>query len=103
MKPNTWFSERFAHQGQGVFFILKGSRDSRNSSLSLFPEFIRSDLHGVRATIEAFSKSRQLAVPEGEPLASGLMVVPAENASWDVVLRVTSKDSVATYTLDRWD
>ena len=103
MKPNTWFSERFAHQGQGVFFILKGSRDSRNSSLSLFPEFIRNDLHGVRATIEAFSKSRRLAVPEGEPLASGLMVVAAAEATWDVVLRVTSKDSVATYMLDRWD
>ncbi|WNG58757.1 hypothetical protein F0U59_31510 [Archangium gephyra] len=104
MKPNTWFSERFAHHGQGVFFILKGSRDSRNSSLSLFPEFMRGDLHGVRATIEAFSQSRKLVVPEGEPLASGLMVTPSTNpSSWNLGLRVTSKDSVAAYTLDRWD
>ncbi|HYO70333.1 MAG TPA: hypothetical protein VEU33_30065 [Archangium sp.] len=103
MKPNTWFSDRFGQQGQGVFFILKGARDSRNSSLSLFPEHLRSDLHGVRATIEAFSRSRQLVVPEGEPLASGLMVVPSADASWDVELRVTNKGSVATYKLDRWD
>ncbi|AKJ04740.1 hypothetical protein ATI61_101183 [Archangium gephyra] len=103
MKPNTWFGDRFPQQGQGVFFILKGSRDSRNSSLSLFPEHLRSDLHGIRATIEAFSRSRQLVVPEGEPLASGLMVIPSADSSWNVGLRVTSKGSVATYTLDRWD
>ncbi|ADO68412.1 hypothetical protein [Stigmatella aurantiaca] len=103
MKPNTWFSERFAHMGQGVFFILKGARDSRNSGLSLFPEFLRGELHGVRATIEAFSQSRKLETPEGQPLASGMMFTPAANASWEVVLRVTSQGAVATYTLDRWD
>ncbi len=104
MKPNTWFSDRFAHQGQGVLFILKGARDSRNDSLSLFPEHVRGDLHGIRATIEAFSRSRKLAVPEGEPLASGLMLTPSANpTSWNLMLRVTSQGAVATYTLDRWD
>ncbi|SEL79670.1 hypothetical protein SAMN05444354_108268 [Stigmatella aurantiaca] len=103
MKPNTWFSDRFAHVGQGVFFILKGARDSRNSGLSLFPEFLRSELHGVRATIEAFSQSRKLEIPEGQPLASGMMFTPAGNASWELVVRVTSQGAVADYTLDRWD
>ncbi|RKH63774.1 hypothetical protein [Corallococcus llansteffanensis] len=104
MKPNTWFGDRFAHQGQGAFFVLKGARDSRNDNLMLFPEFLRSDLHGIRATVEAFSRSRKLEVPEGEPLASGLMLTPPANpSSWGVVLRVTSKGAVATYTLDRWD
>ncbi|HZH16553.1 MAG TPA: hypothetical protein VE057_19530 [Archangium sp.] len=103
MKPNTWFGDRFAHQGVGVFFILKGARDTRNDNLGLFPEFLRSELHGVRATIEAFSRSRKLEIPEGEPLASGLMFTPAANPSWDLELRVTSKGAVATYRLDRWD
>ena len=103
MKPNTWSGDRFAHQGQGVCFILQGARDSRNDSLALFPELLRGELHGVRATIEAFSRTRRLAIPEGEPLASGLMFAPAANPSWDLVLRVTSKGAIATYTLDRWD
>jgi hypothetical protein len=102
MKPNTWFSDRFAEQGQGVLFILQGARDSRNEALSLFPEFLRGDLHGVRATIEAFSRSGKLEVPEGAPLASGMMFTPT-NATWDVTLRVTSRGAVGTYTLDRWD
>jgi hypothetical protein len=103
MKPNTWSGDRFAHQGVGVFFILKGARDTRNDNLGLFPEFLRGDLHGVRATIEAFSRSRKLAIPEGEPLASGFMFTPAANPSWDLELRVTSKGAVAAYRLDRWD
>jgi hypothetical protein len=103
MKPNTWFNERFAHQGQGVFFVLKGARDSRNSSLALFPEILRGELHGIRATLEAFSQSRQLNVPEGQPLASGMMFTSGGNGSWEVVLSVASQGAVTTYTLDRWD
>ena len=61
-----------------------------------------SDLHGVRATVEAFSRSRRLEIPKGEPLASGLMFTPNAGTSWEV-LRVTSQGAVATYTLDRWD
>jgi hypothetical protein len=102
-QPSTWFGDRFAFQGQGVFFILKGARDSRNTSMVLFPEILRSELHGVRATIEAFSRSRKLAVPEGQPLASGLMFTPSTKPSWDLRLRVTRKRAIATYTLDRWD
>jgi hypothetical protein len=103
MKPNTWFSDRFERMGQGVFFVLEGARDSRNSGLALFPEFLRGELHGVRATVEAFSQSRKLEVPGGQPLASGMMFTPAGNASWEAVVRVTSQGAVATYTLDRWD
>ncbi|MET0406584.1 MAG: hypothetical protein ABW123_29470 [Cystobacter sp.] len=102
LKPNTWFGDRFAHQGQGVFFILKDARDSRNQTLGLFPEFLRGELHGVRATLESFSNSRKLQVPEG-PLASGLLVTPSARGSWNLEVRVTSQGAVASYLLDRWD
>lgn len=105
MKPSTWFGDRFAHHGQGVFFILKGARDTQNGSLGLFPECLRSELHGVRATIEAFSRSRKLEARDGEPLASGIMFTPSgsDDSTWNLMLQVTNKGGVATYTLDRWD
>jgi hypothetical protein len=103
MKPNTWYSDRFAHHGQGVFFILKGARDSQNESLGLFPECLRGELHGVRATLEAFSRSRKLDARAGEQLASGIMCTPSSDSTWNLTLQVTNKGSVATYTLDRWD
>lgn len=102
LKPNAWFGDRFAHHGQGLFFILKDARDSRNQGLMLFPEFLRGELHGVRATLESFSHSRKLQVPEG-PLASGLLAMPSAREPWSYKVRVTSRGAVASYLLDRWD
>ena len=103
-KPSSW-QEGFAYQGEGVAFILDGARDQRNDSLGLFPETLRADLHGVRATIEAHSRSRKLQPAEGA-LATGLMFPKGDqaNRSWsDVRLRVTRPGSVQEFRLDRWD
>ena len=56
-----------------VVFMLDGCRDKRSGSLSLFPECIRGELHGVRSVIEAFSKSEKLEATDGQ-LAAGLAV-----------------------------
>ncbi len=99
-KPNLW-QEGFAYEGEAVMFVLEGARDRDNRSLALFPETLRSELHGVRATLEAHSRSRSLQPVEGQ-LASGMMF--GSGQAWsDLALRVTTADSVATYKLDRWD
>lgn len=56
-----------------VVFMLDGCRDTRSGSLSLFPECIRGELHGVRSVIEAFSKTGKLEACEGQ-VAAGLSI-----------------------------
>jgi hypothetical protein len=96
--PCNWYGEaRFQHIAQGcVLFILKGACDRNYGSLCLFPETLRSELHPVRSTIEAHSKSGRLH-PERRARASGYMVGSGEK----VALEVTSHAGVANYIVDR--
>ena len=80
--------------------MIDGARDSRNASLVIFPETLRSDLHSVRATVEAFSKAGKLVGVE-EASANGLLL--SKGSTWNAQLRVTSSGSQQTYRLDRWD
>ena len=56
-----------------IVFMLDGCRDTRGRCLSLFPECIRGELHGVRSVIEAFSKEGKLEACEGQ-VAAGLSI-----------------------------
>jgi hypothetical protein len=74
LKPCHWQqSDKFAHQGSGVFFCLGKSRDSRNDSSAIFPETLRSEWHGIRSVIEAHSRRSKLEpLPEGVVGANGI-------------------------------
>ena len=80
--------------------MIDGARDSQNTSLAIFPETLRSELHAVRATVEAFSKSSKLIGAE-EASANGLLL--SKGLTWNAQLRVTCSGSQQTYRLDRWD
>jgi hypothetical protein len=67
----------------------------------LFPEFLKSEFHGIRATIEAYSKSATLD-GAAESNACGLMLQGSTSA-WDTVVRVTANGMALDYRLDRWD
>lgn len=61
--------------GLGVLFALKGCDDqgSRTSGIALFPQFLRSDLHAVRRSIERLSSGKRMGRPAGAgPLAQGV-------------------------------
>ena len=101
-QPNMW-QAGYEHNGEGVFFILDGCRDVRGSkTLALFPELLRRELHEVRSTIEAFSKTREMAGKE-DATACGLLLQSGSNRTWKCELRVTTDVGVANYRLDRWD
>lgn len=103
LKPSMWSGSGFAHQGEAVLFVVEGARDTRNDSVALFPETLRSDLHHVRSTIEAHSRSGKLEDVEGA-LASGLMFGKGEGKLWaDARVRVTTRGRAMVYQLDRWD
>ncbi len=97
-----WYGD-IPHQGKGVIFILDGARDMRHASVGtvLFPEFLKSEFHGIRATIEAYSKSATLA-DAAEANACGL-ILHSGNSAWDTVVRVMANGIALDYRLDRWD
>ena len=99
LKPSMWGGGQ-EHQGKGVVFLLEGARESRtDAGLALFPSTLRSELHGIRATIEAFSRK---GTPEGMESATACGVMAQENA-WDHVFRVTTSMGTTLYKIDRWD
>lgn len=107
LQPSMWFGGGFDHHGKSVFFVVEGAKDNvasmnaMHGGLALFPEQLRSELHEVRATIEAHSKKGRLEVP-AEPMAIGLKC--ESGRSWSVYLRVTDKlGNISHYLLDRWD
>lgn len=112
LQPNMWAGEgKHTHHGKGAIFILEGAYDKGAPSLCLFPEFLRSELHSVRATIEAHSKSQKLAGVE-EATACGLRLqqdsgLPGATGGYDkglgAVVEVRVGIHTSRYNIDRLD
>ncbi|UQM93949.1 hypothetical protein vBSmQDWS359_39 [Stenotrophomonas phage vB_Sm_QDWS359] len=88
------------HHGSSAILMIEGAADQRSSSLALFPECLRSELHEVRSTVEAHSRSQQLAkLPRGTQNASGLRVSDGSPAEvW-----VRTAQGTARYVIDRME
>lgn len=101
LQPNLW-QPGYEYRGASVIFILKGAkdRDRRNTGLALFPEVLKSELHEVRSTIEAYSKSEKLG---GADEASACGVRLQKGLNWNARFRVTTDIGTTIYKLDRWD
>ena len=63
-------------------------------------ETLRSELHSVRATLEAFNASATIA---GADTADACGLGMTDQKPWNLALRVTTTNAVATYLIDRWD
>lgn len=99
LRPSMWNGGN-EHQGVGVIFVLRGARETRAPSVCLFPECLKSEFHGIRSVIEAYSAAGTI---EGlsEPHAAGVMMDKGRSSS--VTVRVHTAGNTATYFLDRWD
>lgn len=99
LMPCHWQGEdRDRDLGGRALLVLEGARDSRNRSLALFPECLRSELHAVRSTVEAHSRSGRLEDVDGQH-ASGLLV----GDGCEATLVVRTREGVTTYRIDRWE
>lgn len=98
LMPHQWYGGAYPNQQNGAILLLAGAVDTRDSGLAIFPETLRSELHGVRATIEAYSKSGKLEGRE-EGSACGLDVRASH--VHPIKVRVTSKGIETTYVIDR--
>ncbi len=94
LQPSMWHGE-MSHQGKRSLFVLAGQRDQRSPHACLFPETLKSELHGIRAVVEAHSKSSKLQGGD-DASANGLDSIGAH-------VRVTRGSVVSEYRIDRWD
>lgn len=111
-QPSRWPSAAYSSAntdrfGDGAYFVLKDAsdRDNAHSGLALFPEEMRSDLHGVRAVIEAASKAGRIQTPEpGLQRASGVCFQTAAGSNQKpLTFRATFASGIkALYVLDRY-
>lgn len=102
LKPSMW-NGGHEHQGVGVLFVLAGAHETRRCGLALFPEILKSEFHGIRAVIDAYSKSDRAQIDGmDQPHAAGLMI---DWVTWTVKLRVWSSDRIRSqdYHIDRLD
>ena len=100
--PTLWGSRPSPFLAEGVVLVLDGAMDShKDAGNALFPENLKEELHGARATIEAYSRRVQIGGREGV-LASGYDVRKG-SGSTDCTLRVLASGAWTTYRIDRWD
>jgi hypothetical protein len=103
-QPSRW-KGGYEHLGDGAYLVLNGARDvnSYMAGLALFPETLKSELHGVRAVIEAASKAGRLQGVVGDH-AAGVCLQLGKKAEPAMDLMVTSKSGGKYwYLIDRWE
>lgn len=100
LKPSMW-NGGHEHQGAGVMFIIEDARESHIAGAALFPEILKSEFHGIRAVLEAYSRSASIEGMD-QPHAAGVMLTKG-SSSWDATVRVWSSGRSLDYRLDRWD
>ncbi len=103
--PHMWANAKNnGNHGDCVVLILEGCKDTRmrenQSGLALFPEALVSSLHGVRSTIEAFSRKGTLS-GYSDASVCGLKVQKGEN--YNTNIRVTTNLGIAKYQIDMWE
>jgi hypothetical protein len=93
-------SKSFSHQGEGV--LPQGARDPTTSPGCGSFQFLKSEYHSIRATLEAHVTGAVVSGrDEGDACGIGLSKGAGQ---WNLTFRITSKGGVrGVYTLDRWD
>lgn len=104
--PWMWFSDKFDHQGKGIIFIFENCRDTQYvSGAGFFPESLKSELHQIRSTLEAYATSAVVAEKDSATVCGLRFEEKAANRKPEEhIFRVTDRNGVQmTYKLDRWD
>ncbi len=98
--PSHWYGNNPPNQKESAVLLVEGLHETKQSGSALFPEILKSELHPVRSSIEAYSRKHNLAGFDG-PHAGGL-VIGHDAKAIQVRVRVTTNDSRTEYVIDRW-
>lgn len=102
--PHMWYGNdgKYSNQTQGVLICVQGAKESRNINAAIFPETLKSELHGVRSVIEAHSRSSRLEGDDYPEHVVGLQLSDkGKNDPVNVKVVVDSQEF--SYRIDRWD
>lgn len=99
--PTMWGTPK-PNLGEGFVLVIDGCVDTRSGQgNALFPECLLQDLHGVRSSIEAYSRNAEM---QGRDTGSACgLDVRAGMKAIGYRLRVTTAGLKTDYMIDRWD
>lgn len=100
LTPPLWGGKPSTHHSEFALFIIEGARDKRMSGAAIFPEILKSEFHGIRSVIEAYSRNAKI---EGVEQSTACGIAMQKGSTPGHMFRVTSKGSAVEYRLDRWD
>lgn len=102
-QPSMWGENggRFNHHGQSVFLLLRGAKPAMEVGSALFPEQLRQELHGSRATIEEYSRTHRM-LGRNAATACGIRIVSGAQP-YPRLVRVGTDAGTLQYSIDRWD
>ena len=104
-KPTMWDAERtYSNERVGMWALLRGARDMRTARGSFFPSQLKSELHGIRATLEAYARNA-VVDDAAEATACGICVSHDEATAAPAkhTFRVIKKGVTTTVRIDRWE
>jgi hypothetical protein len=101
--PHWQRPDLFKHVAEMALFALDRARwHEQQVGGGFFPESLKSDYHGIRSAMEAFSKSA--TVTGGSALDQVNGIAMSASGSGGLTFRVTDvSGAISTYLLDRWD
>jgi hypothetical protein len=96
--PTMWGNYLLPNHEVGAALLLEGCKDSSNN-LGLFPECMKSELHGVRSVVECYSRTNKLTgYSEASACGIDLRAYPKT-----IRVKLQGKAGYFDYTIDRWD
>lgn len=100
--PCEWFGDKqLANTKPCVCMLLEGCKESVfDKGNALFPENLISELHPIRKTIEAYSKS---AVISGANEATACGMYFCDGSEYMVIKALLTGNVEVLYKIDRWD
>lgn len=100
LQPPQWYEDCNPKWGRSAILLIRQVLDTRGGSLALFPEILRSELHEIRATIEAHSREKKPDSIDGDR-AGGIKI--EDQGPINVLLKVTTPLFCREIFIDRWD
>ena len=99
--PNMWGENPYKKSGEHTFFLLKGCKDMTGGvGRGFFTEMLKGDLQEIRKTLEAYTAATPI---EGEEETSACGVGYSKDKKWNLIVKVTTGNTVKMIKLDRFD